>query len=106
MKYAWTWNIKPEYVDEYVRMHMNPWPEIMLKHSEAGFKNFSIFQNGYQFFYEFECDLENVNDAFAFLENDEDCRRWTSSTSIMVDGGFDFGQSDPIVFLREVFFLK
>jgi L-rhamnose mutarotase len=105
-KYAWTWKIKPECVEEYVRMHMNPWPEIMAKHSEAGFRNFSIFQNGNQFFYEFETDLENVNDAFAFLEKDPDCKRWTSITSKMVEGGFDYKQSEPIVFLPEVFYLK
>ena len=57
-KYAWVWNVKPEYLDEYVRMHLNPWPEIMKAHSEAGFKNYSIFQNGTQFFYVFECDTD------------------------------------------------
>ena len=27
-RYAWTWTIKEDQVDEYVRMHLNPWPEV------------------------------------------------------------------------------
>ena len=55
-KYAWTWNVKPEYVEEYVNMHKNPWPEIMQAHSDAGIKNYSIFRNANQFFYVLECE--------------------------------------------------
>lgn len=29
-KFAWTWKIKPDRLDEYVTMHLSPWPEIML----------------------------------------------------------------------------
>ena len=35
MKYAWTWNIKPECLDEYLEMHAHPWPEIMKAHHDA-----------------------------------------------------------------------
>ena len=102
-KYAWTLNIKPECIDEYVNMHMNPWPGIAEKHKEAGFQNLSVFQNGLQCFYVFECEPENVGKAFAFMENDEDCKKWTNVTSKMVDGGFDFNQDEPFKFMREIF---
>ncbi len=49
-KYAWTWKVKPEVLDEYVQMHLNPWPEILEGHSRAGIRNYSIFQQGNQFF--------------------------------------------------------
>lgn len=102
-KYAWTWKVKPERLDEYVEMHLEPWPEIMREHSAAGIRNYSIFQNGNQFFYVFECD--DVPAAFAFIDKSEACQRWNAITSTMVEGSFDFGKADPIVPLREVFYL-
>jgi L-rhamnose mutarotase len=103
-KYAWTWNIKPECLDEYVKMHLDPWSEIMKEHSQAGIYNYSIFQNGNQFFYCFECD--DVDKAFNYLGKSEACQKWNAITSKMVEGSFDFENEDPISFLNEVFFLK
>ena len=103
-KLAWTWNIKPEFLDEYVNMHQDPWLEILEEHSKAKIKNYSIFQNGNQFFYCFECD--NVNEAFDYLNNSEVCKRWNAITSKMVEGSFDLGQSEPIKALKEIFYLK
>ena len=102
--YAWTWTIKAECLDAYVQMHLNPWPEILEEHRRAGIRNYSIFQNGNQFFYYFECD--DVNKAFAYLDQSEACRRWNAITSKMVEGSFDLTQNDPIHFMREVFYLE
>jgi L-rhamnose mutarotase len=103
-KYAWTWTIKEEYVDEYVKMHLEPWEEIMEEHSKAGITNYSIFQNGRQFFYCFEC--EDTERAFAYIAASEACGRWNAITSKMVEGSFDFNEAEPITPMREVFYLK
>jgi L-rhamnose mutarotase len=103
-KVAWTWTIKEDRLDEYVEMHLNPWPEVLEEHSRAGIRNYSIFQNGRQFFYCFECD--DVDAAFKYLAESEACQRWDAITSKMVEGSFDFTAEDPIKFLREVFYLK
>lgn len=104
-KYAWVWNVKPEYLDEYVRMHLNPWPEIMKAHSEAGFKNYSIFQNGTQFFYVFECDTDPA-EAFEKMTTNPDCIRWNAITSKMLDVSLREGDvSTGVQYLPEVFFL-
>jgi L-rhamnose mutarotase len=105
-KYAWVWTVKAECVEEYVKMHLHPWPEILRAHSRAGIKNYSIFQNGNQFFYEFECSGDPAA-AFAAMEKDPDCIRWNSITVKMLDlppereslGG-------TIQFLPEVFYLE
>jgi L-rhamnose mutarotase len=105
-KYAWVWNVKSEWVEEYVKMHRNPWPEIMRAHSKAGMKNYSIFRNGNQFFYEFECDGDPAA-AFALMERDPDCVRWNSITAKMLDlppGTEQFGGT--IQYLPEVFYLE
>ena len=105
-KFAWVWNIKPECVDEYVKMHLDPWPEIMKAHSEAGFKNYSIFQNGNQFIYVFECDGDPQK-AFDVVSKDADCIRWNSITTKMIDVAITNGDvSTGITFLPEVFYLK
>jgi L-rhamnose mutarotase len=103
-KYAWTWRIKEECLDEYVAMHLTPWPEIMEEHSKAGIRNYSIFQQENQFFYCFECD--DVPAAFAYIAKSEACQRWNDITSQMVQGSFDFNEAEPIKPMREVFYLK
>jgi len=103
-KYAWTWNVKEEYLNEYVKLHLQPWLEIMEEHSKAGISNYSIFQNGTQFFYCFECD--DVNAAFVYIAKSDACNRWNAITSKMVEGSFDFNEAAPIKPMREVFYLK
>jgi len=103
-KFAWTWTIKQEFLEEYVQMHLDPWADVLEEHSRAGIRNYSIFQNGTQFFYCFECD--DVEAAFAYIDKSEACNRWNAITSKMVEGSFDFGEAEPIKPMREVFFLK
>lgn len=103
-KIAWTWKIKEEFLDEYVKMHENPWPEVLEEHKKAGIRNYSIFQNGNQFFYCFECD--DVKAAFEYLANSEICKKWNSITSKMLEGSFDFSQDEPVKPLKEVFYLE
>ncbi|WP_223299271.1 L-rhamnose mutarotase [Paenibacillus darwinianus] len=103
-KYAWTWRIKEEHLAAYVEMHLQPWPKVLVEHSQAGIRNYSIFQQGNQFFYCFECD--DTEAAFAYIKKSEVCQRWNAITSKMVEGSFDFNEPDPIVAMREVFFLR
>jgi L-rhamnose mutarotase len=103
-KFAWTWYIKEECLEEYVKIHFDPWLEIMEEHSKAGIYNYSIFQNGNQFFYCFECN--DTEAAFAYIAKSEACNRWNAITSKMVKGSFDFNETKPIEPMREVFYLK
>jgi L-rhamnose mutarotase len=102
-KFAWTWTVKESCLEEYVAMHVDPWPEVLAEHTKAGIRNYSIFQNGNQFFYCFECD--DVDAAFAYIAESEVCQKWNDLTSKMVEGSFDFKESNPIKPLREVFYL-
>lgn len=103
-KFSWTWSIKDECLEDYVKLHKKPWPEVLEEHQKAGIKNYSIFQNGSQFFYCFECD--DINAAFEYIAQSEFCQKWNAVTSTMVKGSFDFEESEPIKFLEEVFYLK
>jgi len=103
-KFAWTWMIKEDRVDEYVALHAEPWPEMMAEHSRAGIRNYSIFRSGNRFFYCFECD--DVDKAFAYVAASEVCQRWNALTSEMVEGSFDLNEPEPIRPMAEVFYLK
>ncbi|PKM50410.1 MAG: hypothetical protein CVV02_11570 [Firmicutes bacterium HGW-Firmicutes-7] len=102
-KFAWTWKVKQECLEEYVKMHLDPWDEIMVEHSKAGIKNYSIFRNDNQFFYCFECD--DVPSAFTYIEKSEACNRWNAITSKMVEGSFDFNEAESIKPMKEIFYL-
>ncbi len=107
-KYCWVWNIKQECVEEYVKMHNNPWPEIMEAHTRAGFKNYSIFQNPNkktEFFYVFECDGD-AQKAFDLMEDDEYCKKWNAITSKMIDHAMEGEDvSSGVDYMTEVFYL-
>lgn len=102
-KYAWTWVIKEEYLDTYVRMHKEPWPEVLKEHTKAGICNYSIFQNRCQFFYCFECN--DITKAFGYIGKSAICAKWNAITSKMVEGSFNFNDPSPIIPLEEVFYL-
>ena len=104
MRYAWTWRIKPDRIEEYVCMHREPWAELMREHSAAGISDYSIYRDGNRFFYTFEC--EDVEAAFRYLSASEPCQRWNEITSAMVVGSFDLGETEPIQFLEEIFRLE
>ncbi len=76
----------------------------MSEHKKSGIYNYSIFQNGTQFFYCFECN--DVKKAFDYLDNSLDCQKWNAITSKMVSGSFDFSNDEPIKFLKQVFYLE
>jgi L-rhamnose mutarotase len=78
----------------------------MKAHSAAGFKTYSIFQNGTQFFYVLECDGD-VDEAFAKMVNDPDCIRWNNITSKMLDVSLENGDvSSGVQYMPQVFYLK
>lgn len=102
--YAWKWIIKSEYVDEYVKMHINAWPDLLEAHSKAGFRNYSIFQNGNEFFYYFETD--DFEKAISVLDKDLVCQRWNAITLKMIDSSVDFGSDSPLPLMSQVFYIK
>ena len=102
-KFAWTWTVKEEYLDEYVRMHLDPWPEILEEHRKAGYRNYSIFQNGNQF--------SIVLSAATLTRQTLYCSErgvWTVECNHIQNGRrlFDFHEEELIRFMPEIFYLK
>ncbi len=101
--YAWTWTIKPECLDDYVKLHKNPWPEMIGELRASGLHIMDIFQFGNRFFY--YAQSEDMDAAFEYQSKSEVCKRWNAITSAMVEGSFDFSEEEPVAYLDRSFTL-
>lgn len=54
-------NVKPERLDEYVKVHANVWPEVLQMIEECNIRNYSIFLQGDHTLFAY---LEYVGDDF------------------------------------------
>lgn len=61
--------VKPEKLEEYKKLHANPWPGIMNMLTECNIRNYSIYyKDGYLFSYfeyvgnDFEADMKKMGD--------------------------------------------
>ena len=55
-KYAWKGLIKPGMLDEYIKRHDESWLEMKDMLSEAGIRNYSIWNVGDELFGYYECE--------------------------------------------------
>ncbi len=53
---AWTAELRPDKVDEYVAAHAAVWPDALEAITAAGIRNYSIFLFGNRVFAYYECD--------------------------------------------------
>ena len=73
-RYCMVLEIKEEYLDDYIKIHKNPWPELLLAEKSAGiieeliwnYKNLSIIY--------IEC--ENIEKVFQILADNEVEKKW------------------------------
>jgi L-rhamnose mutarotase len=68
--------VKPEGLDEYKRLHANPWPQVNQILHDQGIRNFSIFEKDHLLFGYFEFGGADVNVAFKAMEDYPIYREW------------------------------
>lgn len=93
-KFAWTWSIKEEFLKEFLEVHLKPSEEILEELKKSGCKNRSVFNNGNQFFFVFECD--NIDHSYKYLSSSQVCREWYESASQMVESSFDLKKAEAV----------
>ena len=66
-RYGWVIKVKPDKLDEYKRLHANPWPGVNAMLKACNIQNYSIFhRDGLLFSYleytgdDFEADMERM----------------------------------------------
>ncbi len=101
---AFRLRVKPERLDEYIRIHAEVWPELLDDLTEAGYRNYSIFADGPELFGYLECD--DWNAAQATLSGSDANRRWQAWMSDFLETPVDPDGDEPLRLLQQVFFLE
>ncbi len=74
-KYAWKGYIKEGCKEEYIKRHNNIWPEMKELLTQAGIKNYTIWNVGNELFGYYECE-KGVAFAAATQANSPIVDRW------------------------------
>ena len=74
-KYAWSGKIVPGMKAEYVRRHNEIWPEMVKLLTDAGIKNYTIWNVGDTLFGYYECE-KGIKYAADMQAGSEIVKRW------------------------------
>lgn len=84
----------------YIAHHSYVWPELLADLSRAGYRNYSIFNDGDDLFGYFECDdYHNANIAMAASDAN---RRWQEFMSHFLESSPD-PDAGPTTLMTEIF---
>lgn len=79
-RYGSVIKVRPEKLEEYKRLHAEPWPGVLKMISECNIRNYSIyFKDGYLFSY-FEYTGEDFGADMAKMARDPETQSWWKLT--------------------------
>jgi L-rhamnose mutarotase len=99
-----TWQVDPVHWEEYRRIHLNPWPELLEEIQAVGIHNYSIFAFGTRVFAYMEIDGDDPLEALDRLAQTEIKKRWDQEVTVWVlpeaeEGtGIQFLELEPIFY--------
>ncbi len=104
-RYGSVIKVRPDKLEEYKRLHANPWPEITQMIRECNIRNYSIYhRNGYLFSY-----YEYVGEDFASdmekMKADPKTREWWKLTDPCQEPIETRGEGEWWAAMEEVFHL-
>ena len=100
MRVAFRLRIQPGKREEYIALHTEVWPELLADLKAAGYRNYSIFNDGDDLFGYFECD--NYEAANAAMARSEANRKWQAYMSGYLETSPD-PESGPATLMTEIF---
>ncbi len=100
---AFRLRVKPDRLDDYVRIHAEVWPALLRDLTAAGYRNYSIFADGPDLFGYLECD--DWAAAQEMLRASDANRRWQEWMTEYLETPVDLDIEEPLLLLRQVFFL-
>lgn len=92
--------VKPGKLDEYIAHHAAVWPELLEDMHEAGFRNYSIFNDDLDLFAFVECDDWEATNAR--LASSDANRRWQEFMSNFLEVKVD-SKGGPTLLMPEIF---
>ena len=99
-KIGMTWKVKPEHMDEYVDIHLNPWSDLIEGLQSVGVHNYNIFRFGDQMFAYLEVESD---DSLAEFQKLPVADRWNAKVLPWVaaeakEGGDQFMMLDRVFY--------
>ncbi len=101
---AFRLKVKPDKLDEYVRLHGEVWPELLADLRAAGYRNYSIFADGLDLFGYFECD--DLDTAQAAMARSDANHRWQAFMADYLETPVDPEAYESMRLLRQVFLME
>jgi L-rhamnose mutarotase len=93
--------VKSGLLEEYKRLHIEVWPELLRDLKNAGARNYSIFSDNLELFGYLECDDPDAFNA-AMAKSDAN-RRWQLFMSDYLATPIDPDAASPLRVMEEVF---
>jgi len=72
--------LRPEKIDEYCKLHAEPWPEVLQTITECNLRNYSIFRHNDLVFSYFEYVGDDYNADMKKMEADPVTQKWWAHT--------------------------
>ena len=77
--------VRPERIDDYVRLHADPWPGVLGRIHRSNIRNYSIFRHGTDLFAYFEYIGDDFEADMGAMAADAETKRWWALTDAMQD---------------------
>ena len=81
--------LKPECIEEYIRLHAAAWPDVLAAITECNIRNYSIFIKGDVLFAYFEYVGEDYHADMAKMAADPITQDWWKHTKPCFEGHLD-----------------
>jgi L-rhamnose mutarotase len=85
-------HVRPDRIEEYERLHAEPWPGVLDQIRRSSIRNYTIFRHGDELFAYFEYVGEDFAADMAAMAADEETQRWWALTDAMQE---PFPDRDP-----------
>ena len=76
-------DVLPERIDDYERLHADPWPGVLEQIRRSNIRNYTIFRDGTDLFAYFEYVGEDFEADMAAMAADPETQRWWAQTDPM-----------------------
>jgi L-rhamnose mutarotase len=103
-KVGMTWQVDPAHWEEYKKVHLNPWPELVKAVQAVGIHNYSIFAFGSRVFAYMEIEGDDPYAALNTLAQTDIKKKWDEEVTVWVlpeaeeGSGIQFMELEPIFY--------
>jgi L-rhamnose mutarotase len=77
--------VRPEAIDEYERLHAEPWPGVLEQINRSNIRDYTIWRDGEDLFASFDYVGDDFAADMAAMAADPETQRWWTLTDAMQD---------------------